>query len=184
MFVRIVNRVPHAIDLRLFGDGPDGADGRALAALHTRHGAEVAIEGRPDGRIEATSLSPERTDVLGFRADTHTATAFDALAVVTNQSGCGQVDSFAGPLTGIGDRANPEFCGKLLQFAVFPPITGLAISVVFGQEQFDHQLPSLPDSSRIGADFHAFRNRHGARSCQIHLAFDLHDTDAARADRL
>ena len=156
MLVRIIDRVPHAVDIGLLGDGADGTDRGALAALHAGHRGQVAIEGRADGGVEAASLRPTGADVLRLGADAHAATALDALAVVAHQAGRRQIDALARLLAGVADGANAEFGGERLQFAVLAAVARLAVAVVLGQQHLDHQAARLAHAARVGPDAHAF----------------------------
>ena len=141
--VGLVQRLPDLFDLILLGDRADGADGRALAALHAGHGSQVAIERRADGRLETAILRQQGPDVLHFGANAHAAAALDALAVVAHQRRGGRVDPFAGLLARIGDLADPQLGRQRLQLAILVAVAGLAIAVVLREQQFDDAAPGL-----------------------------------------
>ena len=80
--------------------------------------------------------------------------------------------------------ADAQFGGQRLQFAVLAAVAGLAVAVVFGQQQFDDQPPRLAHAARVGVDLHALGDRHGTGRGQVHHPFDLDHADAAGADGL
>ena len=185
MLVRIVERLPDLVDLVLFGDRTDRTDGGTLAALDAGHGAQVAVERRTDRRVETTPLRPQGADMLRLGADAHAAAALDALAVIAHQAGRRGVDPLARLLRpGYVIVADAQLGRQRLQLAVLAAIAGLAVAVVLGQQQFDDQPARFADAARVGADLHAFGDRHRAGGDQVLHAFDFHDADAAGTDRL
>ena len=184
MVVGLVQRLPDLVDLVLFGDGADRADGRALAALHAGHGVQIVVERRADHRLEAAVLREQGPDVLRLQADAHAAAALDALAAVAHQGGRRGVDPLAGLLAVVGDLADAQLGGQRLQLAVLAAVAGLALAVVLREQQFDHRAAGLADAAGVGQHLHALGGRHGAGGDQVSRPFDLDHAHAAGADRL
>ena len=183
-FCRIVERFPDAFDVRDFGNGADRADRGALTALHAGDAVESLAERGTDHGLETAELGKERTDRLHLVAGRHATAAFDAFAVITHKCGRAFIDRVRGLDPAIPDGADIEFKGEGLQLAVIVPFAGLAVAVVFGKQELDNRAPRFTHALRVRMHFHSFGGRHDTGGDERLCAFDLHDADAARADRL
>ena len=113
----IAQRLPHGLGLVEFKDGPHGAVGRTLTAMHTGRLGQSDVAGRGDARIEPALHEGERPDILLLLAYLEAAPALDALARI-QRNAAGAVITRQLALQGRERRfADTEILGQLLQFA-------------------------------------------------------------------
>ena len=138
VLVRLVQGLPDLVDLVLLGDRAHRADGRALAALHAGHRAQVAVEGRADDRLEAAVLGPTGRPTCCVSAQTLTQRRhLMHLPLSRTRAGVEVSIRLRVFSPGIGYLADAQLGGQGLQFAVLVAVAGLALAVVLGEQQFD-----------------------------------------------
>ena len=179
--VLVVQGVDDLLDLALFGQGPGGADGHALAAVHAARYVQALVEGRADLRPRAAADEVDGRDVLDLFADPHALAAEDALGRIADDRGAGGVQRVPRAVAGEAAAADAQLLGQLLQLAVAVADAIQAVVGMVGQQQFDDRLAGLDGAGRVGLDLHAVGRGKGAARHQAPLAFDLDHAHAAGA---
>lgn len=182
---RVLGLAHHDDGLFLQGRGRTGL--HAGAAGHAFAVQERLVLPRRHARLEALAGDGQREGALGFLAGAHAAVADDALGGVIGEVRIGLVllaFQVIGAVIAVAHVAQPHHAGHVLQLAVAVGRTGQAVQRMVGDVQLHHPAPQVVQLGRFGEHHHAVLGRRGARGGIAAPALDLHQAQAARAERL
>ena len=143
------------------------------------------ILARGDLRFETAALDGQRERALLFLACAHAARAHDALRRIETEIRIGFVDVRVQMVRAVETVANlghADRFGHAFHFGVE------AFAEIFGgmirQIQLHHAFADFAELLVLRRDLHALRHRRRARSRIAFHAFDLHEAQTARAERI
>ncbi len=162
------------------GEGSDGANLDALAAVHAAAVAKVLLESGSNDSLEATVDTAQGTGGHKLVAHRLAAAAHNALVHIAVHAE-GAVLAVVRLLALEGDFLDAEAFGEALQLAVAVLLALQAVVRVVAEEQLDDGLAGVDDACAVGQYFHTLHNVGGAGGSQVAAAFNLDHADAASA---
>ena len=162
------------------------ARGDARAARDALRFHERLVFAGGDARFEAAPGDRQRERALRFLAGAHAAIADDALRRIVGEVRIRfvlLVLQMVRAVEAVAHFAQAGDARHVLQFAVAVGGAGQAVERVIGDVQLHHVAAQRLQTVGLRAHFHARFDGRRARSRITALAFDLDETQAARAER-
>ncbi len=174
------------LDQRIFGQRCGRAGLHAGAAGDALGVHEGNVLARRYARTETATLNRERQRALLLVAGANAARTDDALARIEGEIGVTRVllgGEMIFAFIAVAHFAQAHDAGHVLQLAMPVRGAGEAIQGMVGDVQLHPPAPHIGDLLVLGRDLHALRRRRGAGGGQALRAFDLHQAEAAGAER-
>ncbi len=170
--------VEDVLDIVDEGEGADGADLDALAAVDTAAVAEGLLEGGGHDRGEAAVDTAQGAGGLELVAHGLAAAAVDALVHVAVDAE-GAILGVGGLFAGEGDFADTHAGGEVLQLAVAALLALEAVVRVVAEDQLEDSLAGVEGAGGGGEHLHAFHHVGGAGRGQVAATLHFDHADAA-----